>query len=106
MKVLGSNGASVIVELTGSEWQAIGGQTYTSGYTRHADPTRVPDIMELVDTLRAIKNASPDLQRIRSAFQAFLLLTEGDAIAEALKKCGVAEPVVEDDEPDEPDEQE
>lgn len=106
MKVLGSNGASVIVELTAAEWQAIGGATYTSGYKWHADTTRVPDIMELVDALREIKRASPDLKRVRAAFQTFLLLTEGDAIEAVLEKCGVAEPVVEDDEPDESDEQE
>lgn len=100
MKVIGTNGSDVIVQLTGAEWYAIGGGSYTSGYTRYPETTKVPDVKQMADALRAIKNAQPDLERIRATFKTFLMLTEPEAIAEVLKQCGVAEPVVEDDEID------
>lgn len=98
MKVIGTNGSDVIVQLNGAEWYAIGGGSYTSGYTRHPDTTKVPDVKQMVDALRKIENSQPDLERIRATFKTFLMLTEPEAIAEVLKQCGVAEPVVEDDE--------
>lgn len=98
MKVLGSNGSDVIVQLTGAEWCAMGGGSYTSGYTRYPETTKVPDVKQMIEALRKIENASPDLERIRATFKTFLMLTEPEAIAEVLKQCGVAEPVVEDDE--------
>ena len=98
MKVLGLNGASVIVEMTGHEWLAIGGQT--SGWADVPKIETVPDIKQMAKALRDIKYASPDLERIRATFKTFLMLTEPEAITEVLKQCGVAEPVVEDDESD------
>lgn len=98
MKVLGSNGSDVIVQLTGTEWYALGGTHYSSGYTRYPDTTKIPDIKQMAESLREIKNAQPDLERIRATFKTFLMLTEPEAITEVLKQCGVAEPVVEDDE--------
>lgn len=98
MKVLGSNGSDVIVQLTVAEWCAMGGGSYTSGYTRYPETTKVPDVKQMIEALRKIENAKPDLERIRATFKTFLMLTEPEAIAEVLKKCGVAEPVVEDDE--------
>lgn len=93
MKVLGTNGSDVIVQLNGAEWYALGGGSYTSGYTRHADTTKIPDVKQLADALRKIENAQPDLERIRASFKTFLMLTEPEAISEVLKSCGVAEPV-------------
>jgi len=98
MKVLGSNGSDVIVQLTGAEWCAMGGGSYTSGYTRYPETTKVPDVKQMIEALRKIENAQPDLERIRASFKTFLMLTEPEAITEVLKQCGVAEPVVEDDE--------
>lgn len=98
MKVIGTNGSDVIVQLSCSEWYAMGGTHVASGYTRYPDLTKVPDVKRIVDALREIKNAQPDLERIRATFKTFLMLTEPEAITEVLKQCGVAEPVVEDDE--------
>ena len=98
MKVIGTNGSDVIVQLSCSEWYAMGGTHVASGYTRYPDLTKVPDVKRIVDALREIKNAQPDLERIRATFKTFLMLTEPEAIAEVLKQCGVAEPVVEYDE--------
>lgn len=98
MKVIGLNGSKVIVELTNAEWQSIGGKT--SGWERVPDVTEVPDIYQTVKALREIRNAQPDLERIRATFKTFLMLTDPEAIGEVLKQCGVAEPVVEDDEID------
>lgn len=98
MKVLGTNGSDVIVQLTGAEWYAMGGGSYTSGYTLYPEPTKVPDVKQMIDALRKIEKAQPDLERIRASFKTFLMLTEPEAIAEVLKQCGVAEPVVEEDE--------
>lgn len=98
MKVIGTNGSDVIVQLSCSEWYAMGGTHVASGYTRYPDLTKIPDIKQMAEALREIKNAQPDLERIRASFKTFLMLTESEAIAEVLKQCGVAEPVVEDDE--------
>lgn len=96
MKCLGSSSVGgIIVELTTSEWCAIGGKTYVSGYTTHPDTREVPDLRGLIDALRAIQKASPDLARLRATFQSFLMLTEPAEIEATLKRCGVAEPVIE-----------
>lgn len=94
MKVLGLNGPSVIVELSGSEWEAIGGET--SGWPRLPVIEKVPDLRQMADALRAIRSAKPDLKNIRATFQAFLMLTEPSAVHEVLKSCGVSERIVDD----------
>lgn len=96
MKVIGINGSKVIVELNNAEWRSIGGKT--SGWGNDPVVTEVPDICQMVKALREIRNAQPDLERIRATFKTFLMLTDPEAIGEVLKQCGVAEPVVEDDE--------
>lgn len=96
MKVIGTNSGNVIVELTCAEWEALGGAHMFSGYTRLPDTSRVPEIRNMVKALRDIQNARPQLENIRTVMQTFLLLTSPDEIREALKKCGVCEPVVEE----------
>ena len=101
MKVLGLNGSKVLVELSNWEWCCIGGRYVRDSYGRGTVPdieAAPPSIGKFVKSLKAIKEASPDLERIRASFKTFLMLTEPEAIAEVLKQCGVAEPVVEDDE--------
>lgn len=103
MKVLGLNGTKVIVELSCWEWHSIGGRLVRNSYGSGTVPdieASPPNIGKLVESLKAIKDASPDLERIRASFKTFLMLTEPEAITEVLKQCGVAEPVVEDDESD------
>lgn len=96
MKVIGSSATGgVLVELSTAEWVSIGGKTYVSGYTTHPCTKGIPDIRGLVDALISIRNASPDLARLRATFQSFLMLTEPESITETLRKCGCADPVVE-----------
>ena len=94
MKVLGLNGQSVIVEMTGGEWHAIGGRTET-----HYGITTIkviPDIKEMAEALRKIQASHPDLEYIRATFKTFLMLTEPETVQSVLASCGVAEPIVED----------
>ena len=91
MKVLGSTKSTVIVELTNHEWMAIGGSS--RGWDNEPSFEKVPDVKHMAKALREIRNASPELSRVRAAFQSFLLLTDPAAVDEVLKSCGVAEPV-------------
>ena len=98
MKIIGKNGWDVIVQLSWAEWTAIGGAADRDGYGRiqGVDITKdPPKLKELVESLESIKKACPDLQRIRASLQAFLLLTEPEAIQQVLDSCGVASEVVE-----------
>jgi len=95
MKVIGTNNSAIIVELSASEWAAIGGRIHVVGYNTFPTSSPVPDVYETAKALRNIKDATPDLNRIRATFQSFLMLTEPQAIIEVLKKCGIAEKATE-----------
>jgi hypothetical protein len=99
MKIVGRGKANeVIVALEYREWLAIGGATERdrSGYCQPDLSNPAPDIFELVEALKKIKNAVPDLQRIRATFQSFLMLTEPESVNATLAACGVAEPITGD----------
>jgi len=99
MKIIGLDGSNILLSLTLHEWRAIGGKSTSNrngpGYVPDTEPAP-PDVRKLVESLRAIEAASPELERIRATFQMFLLLTEPAAIAEVLKSAGVAETVEEE----------
>lgn len=95
MKVLGTKGTSVIAELSYAEWVALGGKTIVRGYYQFPDTSSVPDVREIAAALRSIRDATRDLKHIRAAFQAFLMITQPDAISDVLAACGVAAEVEE-----------
>lgn len=76
MKVIGTNDSAIIVELSVSEWEAIGGRTHVVGYNTFPTISPVPDVYETAKALRSINDATPDLNRIMATFQSFLMLTE------------------------------
>lgn len=95
MRYIGwAEGDRVILEMSINEARAIGVEiSYERGSYVVKSQQDLPNVLGLQEAMRKIERAKPDLKQIRATMQAFLSLTEPEAVAGVLAECGVAKPI-------------
>lgn len=83
---------TALVEVDRQEFQSITGRDINIGQAVAGEKF---DVQAMWYALRNIATKSQDMKRMWASMQAFLDLTEDQAILAVMEKCGVAEKVVE-----------
>ena len=94
MKVIAKTNGTVLVEMTPTEWLHITDVEIVSTYPFQGDLSKITigkeiDVLGLSKHLIQLRNQKPDLKQLRGVMQAFLALTEPEAIEKTLEEAGV-----------------
>ncbi len=100
MKVIAKTNGTVLVEMTPTEFLHITDAGIRSTYPFSGDLSKITigksiDVFGLSKHLIHLRSQKPDLKQLRGVMQAFLALTEPEAIEKTLAEAGV--PLVVDD---------
>jgi hypothetical protein len=94
MKVIAKTNGTVLVEMTPTEFLHITDVENTSTYPFQGDLSKITigkeiNVFGLSKHLIQLRSQKPDLKQLRGVMQAFLALTEPEAIEKTLAEAGV-----------------
>ena len=94
MKVIAKTNGTVLVEMTATEFLHITDVENVSTYRFQGDLAKITigkeiDVFGLSKHLIQLRSQKPDLKQLRGVMQAFLALTEPEAIEKTLAEAGV-----------------
>jgi len=94
MKVIAKTNGTVLVEMTPTEFLHITDVDNVSTYLFQGDLAKITigreiDVFGLSKHLIKLRSQKPDLKQLRGVMQAFLALTEPEAIEKTLAEAGV-----------------
>lgn len=94
MKVIAKTGRTLLVEMTATEFEHCASTEVHSvtDYGQGLEKVKIGQevkILGLSQHLIELRNQQPDLKQVRGVMQAFLALTEPEAIAKTLEAAGI-----------------
>lgn len=98
MKVIAKTGRTLLVEMTATEFEHCASTEVHSvtDYGQGLEKVNIGQevkILGLSQHLIELRNQQPDLKQVRGVMQAFLALTEPEAITKTLEAAGVPIPL-------------